>query len=224
MGPSGSGKTSLINVIAGLERPTGGKIIVRNLDMTRLKEDQINFMLQNEIGIVFQFFNLLPHLTVYGNIELPMIISGKPIKEQKARIKSLIDNVGLNNRKFARPFALSGGERQRVALAMAFANNPSIILADEPTGNLDSITSKKILEIFHEFNQQYPRKAILVVSHNPMFREIADRTLIIKDGKIEREITMEEYHREKLRFQKFIHLESDFLNLFTEYIDPLKDL
>ena len=227
MGPSGSGKTSLLNVIAGLEKPTAGKILVKDLDMNRLKENQINYMLQNEIGIVFQFFNLLPHLTVYGNVELPMIISGKAGKSeklQKSRVKLLIEQVGLSNRMFSRPYTLSGGERQRVALAMALANNPSIILADEPTGNLDSITSKKILKIFHEFNQQYPHKAILVVSHNPIFREIADRTLIIRDGKIQREISYDEYHREKRRFQRFIQNESDLMDHFADYIDPLKDI
>lgn len=152
IGPSGSGKTTLLNVIAGLERPTAGKIIVKKLMMTHLKEKQIEHLLQHEFRIVFQFFNLIPHLTVYGNIELPMLVADKDKEYQKENIKNLLKKVGLLNRAFARPYTLSGGERQRVAIAMAFANRPSIILADEPTGNLDSVSSKKILQIFHEFN------------------------------------------------------------------------
>lgn len=188
VGPSGSGKTTLMNVITGLERPTAGKIKIKGLEMTQLKENQIEHMLQHKFGIIFQFFNLIPTLTIYGNVELPMLIAEKEKKFQKERIKLLLDKVGLLNRAFSRPHTLSGGERQRVAIAMALANDPEIIIADEPTGNLDSISAQKILNLFQEFNQNNPKKAIIIVTHNPIFRQIADRTLILQDGAIVEEI------------------------------------
>lgn len=188
VGPSGSGKTTLMNVITGLERPTAGKIKIKGLEMTQLKEKQIEHMLQHKFGIIFQFFNLIPTLTIYGNVELPMLIAEKEKKFQKERIKLLLDKVGLLNRAFSRPHTLSGGERQRVAIAMALANDPEIIIADEPTGNLDSISAQKILDLFQEFNQNNPKKAIIIVTHDPIFRQIADRTLILQDGAIVEEI------------------------------------
>ena len=224
IGPSGSGKTTLLNVIAGLERPTAGKIIVKKLMMTHLKEKQIEHLLQHEFGIVFQFFNLIPHLTVYGNIELPMLVADKDKEYQKENIKNLLKKVGLLNRAFSRPYTLSGGERQRVAIAMAFANKPSIILADEPTGNLDSVSSKKILQIFHEFNIQNPDKAIIIVTHNPIFREIADRILIIRDGSIIKEMSGEEYKRQKSQFSSLRKQESEDFSLSFDDFDPLTDL
>ncbi|MHA1728486.1 MAG: ABC transporter ATP-binding protein [Promethearchaeota archaeon] len=204
VGPSGSGKTTLLHVIAGLERPTAGKITVKDLMMTQLKEKQIEHLLQHEFGIVFQFFNLIPHLTVYGNIELPMLVADKDKIYQKENIKNLLEKVDLLNRAFARPYTLSGGERQRVAIAMAFANNPGIILADEPTGNLDSKSSKKIMQIFHEFNIQNPDKAIIIVTHNPIFRRIANRILVISDGSIIREISKEEFEKNQTKIQNDI--------------------
>lgn len=188
VGPSGSGKTTLMNVITGLERPTAGKIKIKGLEMTQLKEKQIEHMLQHKFGIIFQFFNLIPTLTIYGNVELPMLIAEKEKKFQKERIKLLLNKVGLLNRAFSRPHTLSGGERQRVAIAMALANDPEIIIADEPTGNLDSISAQKILDLFQEFNQNNPKKAIIIVTHDPIFRQIADRTLILQDGAIVEEI------------------------------------
>ena len=197
VGPSGSGKTTLLNLIKGLDRPTAGKIKIKGLEMTQLKEKQIEHLLQHTFGIIFQFFNLIPTLTIYGNVELPMLIAEKEKKFKKERIKLLLDQVGLLNRAFSRPHTLSGGERQRVAIVMALANDPEIILADEPTGNLDSVSAQKILDLFQEFNKNNPKKAIIIVTHNPIFRQIADMTLILKDGAIIKEIPKDDIYQER---------------------------
>ncbi len=188
MGPSGSGKTTLLNVISGMERPNAGSVKVKNLEVTRLKDEGIQKLLQHEIGIIFQFFNLIPSLTAAGNVELPMNIIKIPKAERKERVKTLLAQVGLENRARHRPFTLSGGEKQRVAIAQAFANNPSLILADEPTGNIDSVSAEKIMNIFHETMEKNPEKAVIIVTHDPAFRKIADRTLVLRDGEITREI------------------------------------
>lgn len=188
MGPSGSGKTTLLNCFSGLDRPSAGKVFIRGFDISKMNDVGIQKVLQNEIGIVFQFFNLVPSLTAAGNIELPMNIADKPLAYRKERVKKLLDIVGLTDRSHHRPFTLSGGEKQRVAIAMAFANDPRVILADEPTGNIDSITSEKIMQIFEDFIAEYPEKSVVIVTHNPALRKIADRTLIIKDGQIIREL------------------------------------
>jgi len=188
MGPSGSGKTTLLNVISGMERPNAGSVKIKNLEVTRLKDEGIQKLLQHEIGIIFQFFNLIPSLTAAGNVELPMNIIKIPKAERKERVKTLLAQVGLENRARHRPFTLSGGEKQRVAIAQAFANNPSLILADEPTGNIDSVSAEKIMNIFHETMEKNPEKAVIIVTHDPAFRKIADRTLVLRDGEITREI------------------------------------
>jgi putative ABC transport system ATP-binding protein len=187
MGPSGSGKTTLLNVISGMEKPSAGSIQVKGLEVSRLKDEGIQKLLQYEIGIIFQFFNLIPSLTAAGNIELPMNIIKIPKEERRKRVARLLDQVGLKERAKHRPFTLSGGEKQRVAIAQAFANNPSLILADEPTGNIDSISAEKIMEIFHNTILKNPDKAIIIVTHDPAFRKIADRTLVLRDGEIIRQ-------------------------------------
>jgi putative ABC transport system ATP-binding protein len=188
MGPSGSGKTTLLNMLSGMDRPNAGSILLRGYDITKMQDEMIQKVLQDEIGIVFQFFNLIPSLTAMGNIELPMVISNKNAKQRKTRVEDLIKEIGLEDRANHRPFTLSGGEKQRVAIAMAFANNPSIILADEPTGNIDTASSEKVMEIFHRFIKNNPDKSVIIVTHNPALRKIADRTLIIKDGRIIKEL------------------------------------
>ena len=188
MGPSGSGKTTLLNIIAGLERPNAGSVKVKNLEISRLKDEGIQQLLQNDIGIIFQFFNLIPSLTAAGNVEMPMIVAKKPKNERKKRVEELLNDVGLKNRTRHRPFTLSGGEKQRVAIAQAFANNPKLILADEPTGNIDSVSAEKIMGIFHQNMEKYPDKAMIIVTHDPAFRKIADRTYVIRDGQFIREI------------------------------------
>lgn len=188
MGPSGSGKTTLLNVISGMEKPNAGSVKVKDLEVSRLKDEGIQKLLQYEIGIIFQFFNLIPSLTAAGNIELPMNIIKMPKNERKERVQFLLEQVGLEDRARHRPFTLSGGEKQRVAIAQAFANNPSLIIADEPTGNIDSVSAEKIMNIFHETIKNFPDKAIIIVTHDPAFRKIADRTLVLRDGEVIREL------------------------------------
>ena len=188
MGPSGSGKTTLLNVISGMDRTSAGNIFIRGYDITRMNDQGVQKILQNEIGIVFQFFNLIPSLTAEGNIELPMTIAGKDIKFKKERVKQLIQDINLEDRAHHRPFTLSGGEKQKIAIAMAFANNPTVILADEPSGNIDSVSAENVMKIFKNFIKNNPNKSVIIVTHNPSLRKIADRTLIIKDGQIIREL------------------------------------
>lgn len=188
MGPSGSGKTTLLNCISGLDKPSAGHIHIRGFDIVNMTDDAIQKVLQNEIGIVFQFFNLIPSLTAAGNISLPMVIAEKDEEYKKNRLGHLLELVNLKERRHHRPFTLSGGEKQRVAIAMAFANDPTVILADEPTGNIDSVTSEKVITLFQDFISENPEKSIVIVTHDPSLRKIADRTLIIKDGEIFREL------------------------------------
>ncbi len=188
MGPSGSGKTTLLNVISGMEKPNAGNVLIKNLEVTRLKDEGIQKLLQHEIGIIFQFFNLIPSLTAAGNIEFPMNITKVPKVERKKRVQALLQKVDLENRARHRPFTLSGGEKQRIAIAQAFANDPSLILADEPTGNIDSVSAEKIMRIFSQTIEENQDKAIIIVTHDPAFRKIADRTLVLRDGEIIREL------------------------------------
>ncbi|MBN2154590.1 MAG: ABC transporter ATP-binding protein [Candidatus Lokiarchaeota archaeon] len=188
MGPSGSGKTTLLNLISGMVEPTAGKIYVDGRDVTKLRDDEIQKHLQKKIGIVFQFFNLVPSLTAKGNIELPLIISDAPTSYRKQRVEELLKEVDIKDRANHRPFSLSGGEKQRVAIASAIANDPLILLADEPTGNIDSIAEKKVMEIFRNYIDLNSEKSLVIVTHNANLRKIADRTLILKDGQIIREL------------------------------------
>ena len=197
MGPSGSGKTTLLNVISGMDKPTAGKVKVSDIETTDLKDKAVQRILQTHIGIVFQFFNLVPSLTAYGNIELPMIIAEKPKNERRERVKKLLEDIEMVDRQNHRPFTLSGGEKQRVAVAMAFANDPTIVLADEPSGNIDSNSAEKVIDIFHTFIKNNPHKSIVIVTHDPIFRKIADRTFILKDGKIIRELGRKELEEEE---------------------------
>ncbi|MHA1721380.1 MAG: ABC transporter ATP-binding protein [Promethearchaeota archaeon] len=188
MGPSGSGKTTLLNIISGIEKPSAGSVKIKGMEISKLKEDGIQKLLQDEIGIVFQSFNLIPSLTAAGNVELPMIVSNKDKNYRKKRIKELLQQVKLDHRYFHRPSTLSGGEKQRLAIAMAFANDPSLIIADEPTANVDSISADNIMIVFKEFMKSNPNKAILIVTHDPALRKIADYTWVIRDGQFVRKI------------------------------------
>ncbi len=188
MGPSGSGKTTLLNILSGIEKPNAGSVKIKGMEITKLKEMGIQKLLQDEIGIVFQMFNLIPSLTAAGNVELPMIVSNKEKKYRKERVKGLLKAVKLDHRMFHRPSTLSGGEKQRLAIAMAFANDPSLIIADEPTANVDSISAQNIMIVFKEFMKNNPNKAILIVTHDPELRKIADYTWVIRDGQFVRKM------------------------------------
>lgn len=182
MGPSGAGKSTLLNMIGALDRPTSGKVLIDGIDLSKLNDSEIAKVRGQKIGFVFQFFNLYPTLTALENIELPMIIMEKDSIERKKRAMELIELVGLKHVAEHLPAQLSGGERQRVAIARAIANDPSFILADEPTGNLDSKNGHEIMTLFSELNKK--DKTVVIVTHDEDIASHAKEIIKIKDGKI----------------------------------------
>lgn len=183
VGKSGSGKSTLLNLIAGIDRPTNGKIIIDGVDLAALDNAKLDKWRGQNIGLVFQFFQLMPNLTALENIMLPMDFSrALPLKERYTRAQELLHEVGLQDKGLQFPSRLSGGEQQRVAIARALANNPDIILADEPTGNLDSVTAQQIYTVFEKLNQA--NKTIIMVSHDQEATQYANRVLSIRDGLI----------------------------------------
>jgi len=183
MGPSGSGKSTLLNMIGCLDFPTKGKVILKDKNIANLTEDQLSQLRGRIIGFVFQEFNLLPNLTALENVMLPMVFQKTPVEKREKKAKELLEAVGLKERITHLPTELSGGERQRVAIARAFANDPELVIADEPTGNLDSITGKKIMEILTDFHKR-EGKTIVVVSHDPQIASYSKDVINIKDGQI----------------------------------------
>ena len=183
MGPSGSGKSTLLNMIGCLDIPTRGKVVLNGKDVSKLTEDQLSQLRGKTIGFVFQEFNLLAHLTAIENVMLPMVFQGQLLEQRKKRAKELLTSVGLEKRINHQPAELSGGERQRVAMARAFANNPEFVIADEPTGNLDSVTGKKIMEVLKTFHKK-EKKTIVVVTHDPNIADYSEKIFNIKDGEI----------------------------------------
>ena len=183
MGPSGSGKSTLLNLIGCLDSPTEGKITLKGKDISKLSEDELSQLRGKTIGFIFQTFNLLPNLTALENVTLPMIFQGVSLKEREKRARELLLSVDLEDRIFHQPAELSGGERQRVAIARAFANDPELVIADEPTGNLDSITGKKIMEVLTNFHQE-KGKTMVVVTHDPHIADYSEEKVNIKDGQI----------------------------------------
>lgn len=183
MGPSGSGKSTLLNIIGCLDTPTKGKVFLNNRDISLLSENDLAQLRGKTIGFIFQEFNLIPHLTAIENVTLPMIFQKISQKEREKIAKELLEAVGLKERIFHLPTELSGGERQRVAIARAFANNPDLVIADEPTGNLDSATGKKIMESLVNFHQN-KGKTIVVVTHDPQIASYSKEIINIKDGQI----------------------------------------
>jgi len=188
VGPSGSGKSTLINIIGGITKPDAGKVFVDGESIVDMTEKQLVEYRRKRVGIVFQFFNLIPTLTALENVELPMILVGVPRSERKRRAQELLKTVGLEHRMHHKPSELSGGEQQRVAIAAALANNPPLILADEPTGELDSVTGMQIAELFKQLNKQHG-KTMIIVTHDLSMARIADRISRIVDGKITETIT-----------------------------------
>lgn len=186
MGPSGSGKTTLLNLIGALDRPTKGMVLVDGLDIAQLGEKDLTKLRRGKIGFIFQFYNLIPVLTAYENVELPLLISGKPRSLCRERAMGLLRTVGLETRAHHRPDELSGGEQQRVAIARSLANNPSLILADEPTGDLDTKTGTEIIEVLKDATKR-EGVTVVVVTHDPVVAERADRIIEMRDGTIQRE-------------------------------------
>jgi putative ABC transport system ATP-binding protein len=183
MGPSGSGKSTLMNVIGCLDTPTAGEYWLNGTAVAGLQDDELAHIRNREIGFVFQTFNLLPRATALHNVELPLIYAGTPRKERQERAVDVLTRVGLGDRMDHKPSELSGGQRQRVAVARALVNRPAILLADEPTGNLDSSTSHEIMALFDELHAN--GQTIILVTHEPDIADHARRTVVLRDGLIE---------------------------------------
>ena len=183
MGPSGSGKSTLMNLLGCLDSPTGGRYILNGKDVSKMPDDDLAEVRNKEIGFVFQQFNLLPRLTAAENVALPLIYNGTSKKTRTEISLEMLDRVGLSDRSHHKPNELSGGQNQRVAIARALVNNPSIILADEPTGNLDSKTSVEIMNIFSKI--QFDGNTVILVTHEEDIAKFAHRIIRLKDGLIE---------------------------------------
>ena len=181
IGPSGSGKSTLLNMLGALDKPTRGKIFIDGIDL--VKEKDLSEFRQEKIGFVFQLHNLIPNLSVFDNVQIPLLPTGMSNKEMKEKASEIIRAVGLEDKKKQRPNKLSGGQRQRVAIARALVNNPSIILADEPTGSLDSKTGEMILNLLMEMHERY-NVTLIIVTHDNDVAALAERTIKIKDGQI----------------------------------------
>ncbi|MDC7954764.1 ABC transporter ATP-binding protein [Fusobacterium simiae] len=182
MGSSGSGKSTMMNILGCLDNQYEGRYMLDGIDISKSTENELSEIRNKKIGFIFQSFNLLPRLTALENVELPLVYSSVPKEERHKRANELLEMVGLKDRTHHRPNELSGGQRQRVAIARALVNNPSIILADEPTGNLDSKSEEEIIEILQKLNKM--GKTIVIVTHEPSIGEIAQRKIVFKDGEI----------------------------------------
>jgi len=182
MGPSGSGKSTLLHILGLLDRPTAGKVLWEGQDVTRLNGARLAELRGRRIGFVFQMFNLVPNLTALENVELPLIFLGVPARERRKRAEEALKRLGLGDRLRHRPNQLSGGQQQRVALARALVTDPALLIADEPTGNLDTATGREILGIFSELNQQ--GRTIVLATHDPEAAEVAKIRLRLRDGRI----------------------------------------
>jgi putative ABC transport system ATP-binding protein len=183
MGPSGSGKSTMMNLLGCLDTPTGGEYWLNGQEVSRLSDDQLARVRNREIGFVFQTFNLLPRATALHNVELPLVYAGARGRERRERAAAALARVGLEHRMEHRPNELSGGQRQRVAIARALVNNPSILLADEPTGNLDSVTSEEIMRVFGDLHAA--GQTVIMVTHEADIAAHAERVVVLRDGRVE---------------------------------------
>ncbi|MFA6376289.1 MAG: ABC transporter ATP-binding protein [Candidatus Paceibacterota bacterium] len=183
MGPSGSGKSTLLNMIGLLDIPTKGRLLLQGKDVAKMSESELSLLRGKTIGFVFQEFNLLNQLRAWENVELPMIFQKMPQAQRKIRAHELLEQVGMGNRADHQLAELSGGERQRVAIARAFANDPDLVIADEPTGNLDSLSGKKVMEILTDFHENLGR-TLLVVTHDHNIGAYGHQRIFIKDGRL----------------------------------------
>ena len=184
IGPSGSGKSTLLHILGGVDRPTGGKVYVENTDIYRLNESKLAVFRRRQIGLIYQFYNLIPVLNVEENMTLPLLLDGHKVDEK--RLSELVQSLGLQNRLRHLPNQLSGGQQQRVSIGRALINNPAIVLADEPTGNLDSKNSAEIIGLLKMFHKEY-QQTLIVITHDERIALQADRIISIEDGRISRD-------------------------------------
>jgi ABC-type lipoprotein export system ATPase subunit len=191
IGPSGSGKTTLLNLIGGLDTPSQGKVVVDGVDLGQLGESELAEYRLRKVGFIFQFYNLMSTLSALENVKLPMALANVPKKDQDDRARDLLKTVGLGDRLHHRPDELSGGEQQRVAVARALANGPSVILADEPTGDLDSKSAKRLMDLIKELRKD-KKVTFVVVTHDPIVIAQCDRAYAVRDGKVTHELTSKE--------------------------------
>jgi putative ABC transport system ATP-binding protein len=190
MGPSGSGKSTLLHLLGGLDKSTDGEVTLGGRRLSVMSDKEVTLARRRNVGFVFQFYNLLPTLTAEENIALPLLIDGKKLKQYQSKIDELLELVGLTDRCKHKPDQLSGGEQQRVAIARAFVNDPDIVLADEPTGNLDSRAGEEIMKLLRRSCDELGQ-TIVVVTHDPKAASFADRIVFLKDGQIASEIRLE---------------------------------
>jgi putative ABC transport system ATP-binding protein len=184
MGPSGCGKTTLLNLVGGIDVPSRGSVWVEGIEITKLSDDELTDLRRDKMGYVFQFYNLIPTLTARENIETPMQFGGRSKSERRERASSLLSRVGLADRADHKPAELSGGEQQRVAIARALANQPAIVLLDEPTGDLDSATGREILALLQQLNRE-EKVTLLVATHDAAVAAVCTRVIRLRDGKVE---------------------------------------
>lgn len=184
VGPSGSGKSTLLHILGGVDVATSGSVIINGTDISKLDETALAIFRRRQIGLIYQFYNLIPILTVEENMTLPLLLDGK--KPNKELLDSLVSKLGLDNRLKHLPSQLSGGQQQRVSIGRALLNNPALLLADEPTGNLDSENSKEIIELLRRFNKEN-NQTVIIITHDERIANSADRIIAIEDGKIIRD-------------------------------------
>lgn len=189
MGPSGSGKSTLLHLAAGLVAPDAGEVLVDGQDVSRMSADELSALRRSRIGIVFQFFNLLPYLTAAENVALPLRLDERPPHEERDTVARTLEMVGLSHRADHKASTLSGGEMQRVAIARALAISPSLVLADEPTGNLDSVAGRQIIELLRDLNEK-TGITMVVVTHDPVWGSFCDRIIRLSDGRVTEDINL----------------------------------
>lgn len=183
MGPSGSGKSTLLYILGGLDAPTGGSVHLNGTDISRFKDEKMSRMRRQNIGFVFQFYNLIPNLNVEENIMLPLLLDGKRMRDYKKQLNQILEVVGLSDRRRHTPRELSGGQQQRVAIARALVGSPEILFADEPTGNLDSKTGAEIMHLLRDINRE-SGQTIIMVTHSPEAAKSSSRVITVQDGLI----------------------------------------
>ena len=181
IGPSGSGKSTLLHILGGVDVPTSGSVVINQTDISNLDETALAIFRRRQIGLIYQFYNLIPILTVQENLTLPLLLDGR--KPDKKQIDTLVKRLGLENRLDHLPNQLSGGQQQRVSIGRALVNNPALMLADEPTGNLDSENSKEIISLLRQFNKEF-NQTVIIITHDEKIANSADRVITIEDGKI----------------------------------------